>query len=351
MGWMTAEDNLLMFSFMCPSILHFILTAVNFTALDQIYICTTNSQIIIVTSYFLHSLNVQSKLFWPLGKSILTLMLMSAGLSVLPEADTFSSVTLTHYTCLLASFALLSPSLMSIGTMRVARFDENQDIDSNFLHYKSAALCAFLVAFEVLPEVLSIIHCDVTWLVIYRNAVILVSTATATVYSNIFSALQLQYAERSLKVRQGFLRYMNHEMRTPINNASIGLYMHERYLEEGGHLDPESKDLLADIRSAISEALDTLNDVLSYEKLRANMMSLERTQVLPGVFIGATLRPLEELANRAGVALSLPSDADMRLMGFLGYSHVPFQDIESGRVSTETHFHCAVSNAIISSGG
>eukprot|EP01036_Dinobryon_divergens_P033149 gene33149-42871_t len=63
--------------------------------------------------------------------------------------------------------------------------------------------------------------------------------------------IKLESTEQSLAMKQAFVRYLSHEMRTPINVALVGLMMLEQYLEERNLLTEECKDTLTDVKSAV----------------------------------------------------------------------------------------------------
>jgi len=121
-------------------------------------------------------------------------------------------------------------------------------------------------------------------------------------------------------------------MRTPINIASVGLYMHEKYLIENDFLDDDSKELLADIKNAIVVALDTLNEVLHYEKLYSKLMVLEKSLHKPAEFVLSTLKLFQVPAQNNGINLILPVEKEDAFAVYLKDKRVSIDVYKMGQV-------------------
>ena len=70
--------------------------------------------------------------------------------------------------------------------------------------------------------------------------------------------------------KKSYVRYISHEMRTPLNAATLGLNMLVTQLKKKNNptvADEELCDSIKDIQLACSTAVDILNDLLSFEKL------------------------------------------------------------------------------------
>ena len=123
--------------------------------------------------------------------------------------------------------------------------------------------------------------------------------------------IQLESTEESLAMKEAFVRYLSHEMRTPINVALVGLLMHEQDLKESDLLTDERNDNLTDVKGAVNVALETLNEALNYEKLQSKVMKLEKTKEDPLSFVLSSTSMFKASALNAGVSLILPQATDV----------------------------------------
>ena len=149
--------------------------------------------------------------------------------------------------------------------------------------------------------------------IIYTNIAAIVCITLANMVPNRReedTKIKLEFTEKSLAIKQAFVRYLSHEMRTPINVAQVGLLMHQQSLEERDLLTPEYKEVLTDIKGAIDVALETLNEALDCEKLQSKVMALEKTKEDPLTFVLSSTSMFKASAVNAGVSLILPVAAE-----------------------------------------
>ena len=85
--------------------------------------------------------------------------------------------------------------------------------------------------------------------------------------------MKTQALQETLDTKRTFVRHVSHEIRTPLNVVMSGLDL----LSAMACANVEMEDLIADIKSACTTAIDILNDLLSYEKLDSNLLALERS--------------------------------------------------------------------------
>jgi hypothetical protein len=122
--------------------------------------------------------------------------------------------------------------------------------------------------------------------IIYTNIAAIVCITLANMVPNRREEeINLEFTELSLAMKQAFVRYLSHEMRTPINVALVGLLMHQQYLEERELFTDECKETIADVKGAVDVALETLNEALNYEKLQSKVMALDKTREDPLSFV------------------------------------------------------------------
>lgn len=90
--------------------------------------------------------------------------------------------------------------------------------------------------------------------------------------------------QQALETKGAFVRYISHEIRTPLNIVTMGLKVLEETLSSGGEWTEEEAfdtlDMVVDMQGSTGVAVDTLSDLLLYEKISSlqgqGMLPLER---------------------------------------------------------------------------
>lgn len=93
-----------------------------------------------------------------------------------------------------------------------------------------------------------------------------------------------------LEAKRNFVRFISHEIRTPLNALSMGLELIRKGVLDGSSV-PEIIETLDDAKEACGIAVQTLNEILSYEKLEAGKMELDVIAVNAWEFLSSTVRP------------------------------------------------------------
>ena len=97
------------------------------------------------------------------------------------------------------------------------------------------------------------------------------------------------------------MRYISHEMRTPLNVACLGLKVLHDELKRLGLLS--LLETAIDTQKACQTSIDILNDLLLYDKIASGLMTLEKRLLDPLDFTAKVLRPF----NLQVVRVSFPS--------------------------------------------
>ena len=90
-----------------------------------------------------------------------------------------------------------------------------------------------------------------------------------------------------------FMRYLSHEMRTPLNTAVMGINLLIKKFENILNLPKDSTcyDIANDIKSSCAVAVDILSDMLLYDKIESGHLALELAVVSPWSLIKKAVRP------------------------------------------------------------
>ena len=121
--------------------------------------------------------------------------------------------------------------------------------------------------------------------------------------------LKAQALAETLETKRIFVRHVSHEIRTPLNVVMSGLeYLNS--FQEG--ISKEAADVIRDIKSACSVAIDILNDLLTYEKIDSNILALDRSHCDVVLLVKKVFNMFQIQAKYSDITMELdsPSPAD-----------------------------------------
>ena len=122
-----------------------------------------------------------------------------------------------------------------------------------------------------------------------------------------------------LDAKTDYVRYISHEVRTPLSATLMGLRMmlddFKKSHPRPGSIDADRLDTLQDINSSCVSTLDILNDLLCFNKLEAGLLELHKESICPGTFVKESVAMFNVQARDSGVILSVvlnkpPSEGD-----------------------------------------
>ena len=80
----------------------------------------------------------------------------------------------------------------------------------------------------------------------------------------------------SLNKKRVFVRHINHEIRTPLNVVMAGL---DFLSTSHGDQIPELREMVREIKSACAVAIEILNDLLAYERIDSDTLTLQKSSL------------------------------------------------------------------------
>ena len=93
-------------------------------------------------------------------------------------------------------------------------------------------------------------------------------------------------------MKRNLVRFVSHEIRTPLNTVNVGLDLLIKEMTSMQKLDDESYETtLSDMKSQCVAAIDILNDLLSYEKIDAGIMTLETSTIKALSWLQGSIHP------------------------------------------------------------
>jgi signal transduction histidine kinase len=104
------------------------------------------------------------------------------------------------------------------------------------------------------------------------------------------------------------MRYVSHEMRTPLNAAILGLKLMCQDFNRSEDEVGEKYDTLNDINQACMAAVDILNDILCFDKMENGLLKLHPEWVPVLSFLRENMKMFSAQAAERGVYLTLMTD-------------------------------------------
>ena len=104
------------------------------------------------------------------------------------------------------------------------------------------------------------------------------------------------YMQNNAQTYRMFLRFISHQLRTPLNTMYMGL----QYLDEDMSRSletPSRLETIRDIRSSGHAALSILNDMLTYDSIEGGLLTLDKESVSLLNCIQDVLQPLRYSHN------------------------------------------------------
>ena len=106
-------------------------------------------------------------------------------------------------------------------------------------------------------------------------------------------------SQTELDDQKVFIRYVCHEMRSPLNTTMLGLqYMEERLSRRWSQMQhilckDEMLSVARDARVACSAAVETLDDMLTSDKIRSGLLQMDRREVKLLTLLDAVVQSLQ----------------------------------------------------------
>jgi signal transduction histidine kinase len=121
--------------------------------------------------------------------------------------------------------------------------------------------------------------------------------------------------DAELHLKQAFIRYISHEIRTPVNIINIGIELIEKDVL-ANRINKDTIINVKDTRATVKNVLRILNDLLAFEKLASSEMQLDLKSVPLVDFVKNLISPFNIKARRGRVNL-LAFDPDANDLEYL----------------------------------
>ncbi len=90
------------------------------------------------------------------------------------------------------------------------------------------------------------------------------------------------------------MRYISHEIRSPLSTTSLGLdYLLEQFATNPNLTMVEVQDVVRDAKISCEIATSTLNDLLMFDKMETGMLDIATTECNARDFVVSCLKPFK----------------------------------------------------------
>jgi signal transduction histidine kinase len=112
--------------------------------------------------------------------------------------------------------------------------------------------------------------------------------------------LQLQELD---VLKNKFMRIAAHDLKSPLNNITLGIQILEQYGDELAQVDPDIQQILETLDSAASLMISIINGFLDFQAIQAGKLTLEKQSIQLNTIIKSVLQQFTPYADRKGVTL------------------------------------------------
>jgi len=116
---------------------------------------------------------------------------------------------------------------------------------------------------------------------------------------------ELKLKESANDAQRHFLRYVFHEVRVPLNTIRLGIDS----IQQGSPLEPETSFVVSCMDEAVNTMSETLNDVLSYQKIEEGKVELVPGPFAINEFMRAVTSGFEAIVQSKSLKLEQESDS------------------------------------------
>jgi len=229
---------------------------------------------------------------------------------------------------LLVSFLLFMASFAVWGKDVWRRYKESQrNSTSTFKMETTEFICIIYCSIFTIWAVLSIVlnvYDSVTWRdsdesILWPVVVVeIMCIVSVTIIPGRISSSKAKSRLQMLSQKQAYVRFVSHEIRSPLSIVSAGLEFFVEHLTDADSTTPqisstsappigsntvELMELANDLSEATDTAINIVNDLLQYESMDAGMFKLEAARVEPADLF--KVKSLSIIAKRHSLALDV----------------------------------------------
>eukprot|EP01041_Mallomonas_annulata_P004967 gene4967-9938_t len=108
------------------------------------------------------------------------------------------------------------------------------------------------------------------------------------------------------EVKRSFMRFISHEVRTPLNIILLGVDVIHKEMKYKS-CNQDSMDTLNDMKDSCDKCVGILDELLDFEKIESGILLLDRTLFSAWDIISISIKNLEIQAKKSGVQIVMPT--------------------------------------------
>ena len=168
----------------------------------------------------------------------------------------------------------------------------------------ASALCTLVVA-AALPAMQIVSGGSFSeWHMVVINFLIMAASLTALLVEARLQKFQIMLGLDTLSTRRAFVRYVSHEVRTPLNVMSLGLDLLEEELsEDTSAVSEEYLQSVKQVQESCRQAVGVMNDLIQYDSVQDGEIELQKTTVNALQMVRDNIRPFRFQAEQNRVTL------------------------------------------------
>ncbi|MBN1310007.1 MAG: hybrid sensor histidine kinase/response regulator [Anaerolineae bacterium] len=104
-------------------------------------------------------------------------------------------------------------------------------------------------------------------------------------------------------LKNKFMRIAAHDLKSPLNNITLGVQILEQYGDELTQVDPDIQQILETIDSATTLMISIINGFLDFQAIQAGKLTLDTQPIQLNTIIKSVLQQFTPYADRKGITL------------------------------------------------
>eukprot|EP01038_Epipyxis_sp_PR26KG_P011756 gene11756-15730_t len=228
-------------------------------------------------------LQVFMKQYWKLENSLVIVVLFAVSQTLISASESPLMSIIPSILFSLLCLVKYSEGCLLLMKQKFCTWENLKDV------LQSNDYAAFMLSFGLVGLLLSqvifrvIVLCNLHIVSSFQVTTVGIDIVTSTIFMIMVAVLpgrvirrSLLLLKREMALKKCFVRYISHEIRSPLSTATLGLdYIIENVTKNQSTMNMEELiDLLADIKQSCDIATETMNEFLLLDKIESNMLSL-----------------------------------------------------------------------------
>mmetsp|Transcript_331 Transcript_331/g.616 ORF Transcript_331/g.616 Transcript_331/m.616 type:complete len:888 (+) Transcript_331:132-2795(+) len=170
----------------------------------------------------------------------------------------------------------------------------------------------------------SIYNTDVPLIMCVSGVSVILFTSAIFFLYDYFVEANSAAQENILSAKRRYVRFISHEVRTPMNTVCMGLKLLENGItkcsDENNELIQDLVEITHDLQASAESAVTVLNDLLNYDKIESGTLKLEFSNIDLWELVRTSVRALSVHATQKFIQLNVFCEDKVPVSGLMGNS-------------------------------